>query len=129
MSHRFFARLRDARWPVVAALGEIPADAALGVVLDGRRVLLFCVEARVVAFDERCPHEGGRLGERLVDGCVVVCPVHGWSFDARTGRSRNLRAHAARLWRVRLVGDEVRLARSFTAAARSLWRGRGSSVR
>lgn len=35
----------------------------------------------------RCPHRGGPLADGLLgDGCVV-CPLHGFTFDVRTGRT------------------------------------------
>ncbi|MGI9387313.1 MAG: thiamine pyrophosphate-binding protein, partial [Methyloligellaceae bacterium] len=42
------------------------------------------------AMDNRCPHQGGPLGEgsieRGVDGkCWIRCPWHGWDFDPLTG--------------------------------------------
>src|SRR5262245_20356420 len=37
------------------------------------------------ACDNLCPHAGGSLGRGDVhDGCVV-CPVHHWPWDLRTG--------------------------------------------
>jgi len=37
------------------------------------------------ATDESCPHEGGHLGRGEVrDGCLV-CPVHLWPWDLKTG--------------------------------------------
>jgi thiamine pyrophosphate-dependent acetolactate synthase large subunit-like protein len=41
--------------------------------------------------DNRCPHQGGPLGEgsieKGVDGqCWIRCPWHGWDFDPLTGR-------------------------------------------
>lgn len=41
--------------------------------------------------DNRCPHQGGPLGEGSiedgVDGqCWLRCPWHGWDFDPLTGK-------------------------------------------
>jgi thiamine pyrophosphate-dependent acetolactate synthase large subunit-like protein len=41
--------------------------------------------------DNRCPHQGGPLGEGSIeidsDGqCLLRCPWHGWDFDPKTGR-------------------------------------------
>ena len=48
-----------------------------------------------VAFEARCPHLLGPLGEAPVVDGVVTCPWHGYRFDVRTGR--NLDGHACRL--------------------------------
>lgn len=42
------------------------------------------------AMDNRCPHQGGPLGEGSIergvdDKCWIRCPWHGWDFDPLTG--------------------------------------------
>jgi thiamine pyrophosphate-dependent acetolactate synthase large subunit-like protein/nitrite reductase/ring-hydroxylating ferredoxin subunit len=49
------------------------------------------VDGQFYAMDNRCPHQGGPLGEGSIehgkDGeCWLRCPWHGWDFDPKTGR-------------------------------------------
>ncbi|MCY1070134.1 aromatic ring-hydroxylating dioxygenase subunit alpha [Nannocystis sp. RBIL2] len=37
---------------------------------------------RVVALDDRCPHRGGSLSQGTCSDGHIVCPYHGWAFDA-----------------------------------------------
>ena len=37
------------------------------------------------ALDNRCPHQGGPLGEGQLDGPWLLCPWHGYEFDVTTG--------------------------------------------
>jgi nitrite reductase/ring-hydroxylating ferredoxin subunit len=37
------------------------------------------------AVDGLCPHAGALLGDGLVDGRLLVCPLHAYGFDVRTG--------------------------------------------
>lgn len=37
------------------------------------------------AISNRCPHQGGPLGEGMIEGCWLTCPWHGWEYDPRTG--------------------------------------------
>jgi len=37
------------------------------------------------AIANRCPHQGGPLGEGMIEGCWLTCPWHGWEFDPITG--------------------------------------------
>jgi NAD(P)H-dependent nitrite reductase small subunit len=37
------------------------------------------------ALDGICPHAGGVLGDGLVDGKVLVCPLHAFGFELRSG--------------------------------------------
>jgi thiamine pyrophosphate-dependent acetolactate synthase large subunit-like protein/nitrite reductase/ring-hydroxylating ferredoxin subunit len=50
------------------------------------------VDGEFYAMDNRCPHQGGPLGEGSIeignDGqCWLRCPWHGWDFDPKTGVS------------------------------------------
>ena len=37
------------------------------------------------AIANRCPHQGGPLGEGMIEGCWLICPWHGWEYDPQTG--------------------------------------------
>ena len=39
------------------------------------------------ALENRCPHRGGPLGEGLVHGCRVTCPLHQRHLDLRSGEA------------------------------------------
>ncbi|MFN8522368.1 MAG: Rieske 2Fe-2S domain-containing protein [Chloroflexota bacterium] len=85
----------------VAALADVAPGQPRLVELDGRAVTLLNVSGEIMAFDDRCPHNGGPLHRGRVDGCMLACPWHGWTWDARTGRSASppsdwrLRRHQA----------------------------------
>jgi nitrite reductase (NADH) small subunit len=40
---------------------------------------------QVFATQAQCPHRGGPLADGLLGGSVLICPLHGWKFDVRTG--------------------------------------------
>ena len=49
------------------------------------------IDGEYTAMDNRCPHQGGPLGEGSIekgdDGqCWLRCPWHGWDFDPKTGK-------------------------------------------
>ncbi len=37
------------------------------------------------ALDNKCPHQGGPLGEGSIENGLLRCPWHGWDFDPLTG--------------------------------------------
>jgi len=39
------------------------------------------------ALDNRCPHQGGPLGEGSIENGLLRCPWHGWDFDPLTGKA------------------------------------------
>ncbi len=69
----------------VARVSEVPEGRGLCVRVGGIDVGLFRVGDRIHAMENRCPHAGDPLSEGHLEGPVVVCGSHGWSFDVRTG--------------------------------------------
>jgi nitrite reductase/ring-hydroxylating ferredoxin subunit len=53
--------------------------------------LVVCrVKDEIFAVENRCPHQQfSALHEGALEGCTLTCPMHGWSFDLKTGRSTN----------------------------------------
>ncbi len=47
--------------------------------------LLRTEEHGYTAFDNRCPHQGGPLGEGQMDGDWLICPWHGYEYNPETG--------------------------------------------
>jgi thiamine pyrophosphate-dependent acetolactate synthase large subunit-like protein/nitrite reductase/ring-hydroxylating ferredoxin subunit len=39
------------------------------------------------ALDNRCPHQGGPLGEGSIENGLLRCPWHGWDYDPLTGKA------------------------------------------
>ena len=44
-------------------------------------------EGRYAALDNRCPHQGGPLGEGSIENGLLRCPWHGWDYDPLTGKA------------------------------------------
>jgi thiamine pyrophosphate-dependent acetolactate synthase large subunit-like protein/nitrite reductase/ring-hydroxylating ferredoxin subunit len=79
------------QWFRVAAVNELPEGRVKSVTAGNRSVCLSHFDGQWAAMDNRCPHQGGPLGEgsieRGVDGqCWIRCPWHGWDFDPLTGK-------------------------------------------
>ena len=55
-------------------------------VIDGRTVAVTRCRGRVGALDNRCPHQGGPLGEGSIENGWLRCPWHGYDYDPTTGR-------------------------------------------
>ncbi len=71
----------------VGSIAEIPPGEGRAYVLDGKEVAVFHLhDGSVRALDARCPHRGGPLADGLTDQEVVVCPLHGFTYDLSTGR-------------------------------------------
>lgn len=75
--------------------------------VKGRQVAVFNVAGEFHAIDNVCEHQGGPLAEGELDGCVVTCPWHGWTYDVSTGASPDDPDTRVRRFAVKLEGDEV----------------------
>jgi pyruvate oxidase len=40
----------------------------------------------MACLDNKCPHQGGPLGEGSIENGMLRCPWHGWDFDPLTGQ-------------------------------------------
>ena len=64
----------------------LPGVGEVVEVVVGETILAVAnVEGAFHAISGVCPHAGGPLGEGTVDGMVVWCPFHRWSFHLETG--------------------------------------------
>lgn len=114
----------EARIPVSA----LPAGERHSVELDGRRVTVFNLGDRFVAYHDRCLHQAGpvcsqgtlhrhltaeimpdgEVQEFFVEGAqVIACPWHGWEYDLATGEALWNRARRLRAARVDVDGAEL----------------------
>ena len=65
---------------------DLPAEGQAKEFQCGAKTL--CVtrlDGTVSALEGVCPHRGGPLGQGVIEEGKVVCPWHGWQFDAKTG--------------------------------------------
>jgi pyruvate oxidase len=77
-------------WYRVADASEVPPGRVKTVTAGTHSMALTNIDGAFTAMDNRCPHQGGPLGEGSIemgdDGqCWLRCPWHGWDFDPRTG--------------------------------------------
>ena len=71
----------------VIAIAELAPGACTEVAVGGKAVALFNVAGSFHAIGNRCVHRGGPLGQGMLDGQMVLCPWHAWTYDVTTGVS------------------------------------------
>ena len=102
--------MSDLQWTDAAALGDVPADDVIGVLVAGRDVALYSVEGEVYATDNLCTHGHARLCEGFLEGHEIECPLHQGRFDVRSGAATGAPAEVAlATYPARLAGDRVEL--------------------
>ena len=112
------------RWRAVVRLDAIEPDRAVPVQFEGRELLVFRIGEGVSVVSALCPHQGSRLSDGLIAGCLAVCPSHGWAFDVRTGRCRGVRSAEITVFPARIIDGVVHLRLSTSAALRDWLRRR-----
>lgn len=94
----------------VASTKEIPSGEGRMFQVGGRQVAVFNVAGEFYAIDNVCEHQGGPLAEGEVDGCVVTCPWHGWTYDVTSGQSPDDPDTRVARFAVRVDGADVLVA-------------------
>jgi nitrite reductase/ring-hydroxylating ferredoxin subunit len=92
----------------VAKVSDLKPGECKTVMAGDRELALANVGGKFFACDNVCPHQGGPLGEGILDGELLVCPWHGWRFNVTTGKSPNIPVSVAAFECV-VEGDEVRV--------------------
>ena len=69
----------------VLDLSALPRGEAALAVVNGEDVAIFRRGDEILAIGNTCPHQGGNLCDGYIEGDIVVCPLHGWEFDLRSG--------------------------------------------
>jgi 3-phenylpropionate/trans-cinnamate dioxygenase ferredoxin component len=92
----------------VCKIADVP-DPGKGVFeVDDRFIVLFHLEGKFYALDDACTHDGGPLGEGIIEGYQIICPRHGARFDIRTGLALSMPAvHSTTAHEVKIVGNDV----------------------
>lgn len=74
-------------WFKVSEPDELPDGRVKSATCGTETVCLVHYEGRYAALDNRCPHQGGPLGEGSIENGWLRCPWHGWDYHPLTGKS------------------------------------------
>ena len=74
-------------WHKVLEPDELAEGRVAPVTCGGQTLCMTRFEGQFGALDNRCPHQGGPLGEGSIENGMLRCPWHGWDFHPLTGGS------------------------------------------
>ncbi|NOY27916.1 MAG: Rieske 2Fe-2S domain-containing protein, partial [Oligoflexia bacterium] len=74
-------------WHKVLDPDALPEGRAVSVTCQHRTLCLTHHDGAYGALDNRCPHQGGPLGEGTIENGILRCPWHGWDYDPLTGKA------------------------------------------
>jgi nitrite reductase (NADH) small subunit len=70
----------------IGSVDDIPVGEGRAFVVGDEQVAVYRLrDGTLRALDAVCPHRGGPLADGLIDDRVVVCPLHGRTYDLCTG--------------------------------------------
>lgn len=93
----------------VASKNEIEPGSGKVIETGGKAIALFNAEGEFYAIDNTCAHQGGPLGEGMLDGKVVTCPWHAWEYDVSSGKCQTNPSVIQKKYSVKVQGDDILL--------------------
>jgi nitrite reductase/ring-hydroxylating ferredoxin subunit len=64
----------------------IPKSQQTSIFIQGSKE--YCIvnlKGEIYAIDNICPHQGASLGLGEINGEEIICPLHQWRFNVKTG--------------------------------------------
>lgn len=74
------------RFVKAAKTDEVNPGSCIGAKLEGNFIGIHNVNGKYYAVNNICPHIGGILHAGQSENGVIVCPIHQWKFDVKTGK-------------------------------------------
>jgi len=112
--------MSDGTFVRVACVADVPRGSMLEITVESRSIVLCHTREGWFALDNVCTHAYAKLSEGRLRKTKLICPLHGGSFDCRTGAAIGSPAVAPLgTYVVRLVGDIVEVALAAVHAAGS----------
>lgn len=74
-------------WRKALNQDELPEGRVKPVTCENFTVCMTRHQGEYAALDNRCPHQGGPLGEGSIENGMLRCPWHGWDFHPTTGKA------------------------------------------
>ncbi len=73
-------------WFRVMDVKELPEGRVKTVTAGHKSLAMTHYQGKISALDNRCPHQGGPLGEGSIENGLLRCPWHGWDFCPHSGK-------------------------------------------
>lgn len=95
----------------VASTQDVSEGEGIIVEVNGTEVALFNVGGEFYALNNICRHAGGPLGDGFLEGEIVTCPWHGWTYNVKTGISLISPSVAVKTYQVKVEGSDIFIAK------------------
>jgi len=93
----------------VASTSDLKPGTAMTVTANGKEVAIYNVGGKIYATDNTCLHQGGPLGEGILDGEIVTCPWHMWEYNVCTGEKVGASFIKVATYPVEIEGTDIKV--------------------
>lgn len=94
-------------WVRILDRAEISSGEVIEVFVEDRAIVVVDVGGQLSAIDSVCPHAGGPLADGQLEGSLLTCPWHGWTFDVCTGSCGVSDDIQLQTFEIRVEGGEI----------------------
>ncbi len=79
--------MKKLKWSkVLDDTSQLPEGRVMTVTADNHDYCLAHHDGKFCILDNKCPHQGGPLGEGSIENGLLRCPWHGWDYDPCSGK-------------------------------------------
>jgi nitrite reductase/ring-hydroxylating ferredoxin subunit len=93
----------------VASLPDLKPGTAMTVSVNGIDIALYNVGGKIYATSNTCLHQGGPLGEGILEGEVISCPWHMWEYNVCTGEKVGANSIKLTTYPVEVEGTDIKV--------------------
>jgi thiamine pyrophosphate-dependent acetolactate synthase large subunit-like protein/nitrite reductase/ring-hydroxylating ferredoxin subunit len=86
---------------------DLPEGRVMTVTAGHKGICLTHFEGKFSALDNKCPHQGGPLGEGSIENGTLRCPWHGWDYHPCTGLAPGYEEGGVPVYEVKEENDAV----------------------
>jgi len=94
----------------VANTSDLKPGTAMTVNVKGNDIALYNVAGKIYATDNTCLHQGGPLGEGVLEGEIISCPWHMWEYNVCTGEKVGDCSVKVATFPVEIDGTDIKVA-------------------
>ncbi len=99
--HKLFESVTDANM-------QVPEGRVFTILVNNKKICVAHTPEGFFAIQDKCPHNGASLGNGFCTAQgSIVCPVHRYSFDLKTGRATSGGGDAARTYPLETRDDGI----------------------
>lgn len=94
-------------WIKIGEFTKVNESKPTQVAIDGLDLVIYKLSGELFVINNSCPHQHAPvLAEGIREGYALTCPLHGWTFDLKSGKSTNGQSRL-RKYDYRLDGDDI----------------------